>query len=348
MKDISEIDKNLKVETEIKKDGIKFYDVKEAPFKVYGVFHDGERFRRMPDDVAKTVSEGVHYGVKYTAGGRVRFRTDSSYIAIHYVGTMGKMPHFAFTGSCGFDLYIGNEFAGEYVPPLPKDKGYESVIERGNKQMKEVTINFPTYSFVEELYIGLDENAAVEAPSPYRVEKPVVFYGSSITQGGCSSRPGTCYEPYITRRFDCDHINLGFSGNARGEKEIAEYIASLDMSLFVYDYDHNAPDVEHLEATHERMFKTIRKKNPDLPIIMMSRPKLYLDTHEEKRLEIIKKTYDNAIANGDKNAYFIDGRDLCKICGNEGTVDGCHPTDLGFFSMAQVLGDFIEEKGLLK
>ena len=348
MKDISEIDKNLKVETEIKKDGIKFYDVKEAPFKVYGVFHDGERFRRMPDDVAKTVSEGVHYGVKYTAGGRVRFRTDSSYIAIHYVGTMGKMPHFAFTGSCGFDLYIGNEFAGKYDPPLPKDKGYESVIDLYNRDMKEVSINFPTYSLVEELYIGLYENAAVEAPSPYRVEKPVVFYGSSITQGGCSSRPGTCYEPYITRRFDCDHINLGFSGNAKGEKEIAEYIASLDMSLFVYDYDHNAPDVEHLEATHERMFKTIREKNPDLPIIMMSRPKLYLDTHEEKRLEIIKKTYDNDMANGDKNVYFIDGRYLCKVCGNEGTVDNCHPSDLGFFSMAQVLGDLIEEKGLLK
>jgi hypothetical protein len=119
------------------------------------------------------------------------------------------------------------------------------------------------------------------------------------------------------------------------------------MSLFVYDYDHNAPDVEHLEATHERMFKTIREKNPDLPIIMMSRPKLHLDTHELKRLEIIKKTYDNAIANGDKNAYFIDGRDLCKVCGNEGTVDGCHPTDLGFFSMAKELCDFIEEKGLL-
>lgn len=348
MKDISEIDKNLKVETEIKKDGIKFYDIKEEPFKVYGVFHDGERFRRIPDDVAKTVSEGVHYGVKYTAGGRVHFRTDSSYIAIHYVGTMGKMPHFAFTGSCGFDLYIGNTFAGEYVPPLGNDKGYESVIDLYNRDMKEVTINFPTYSFVEELYIGLDENSTIEAPTPYRVEKPVVFYGSSITQGGCSSRPGTCYEPYITRRFDCDHINLGFSGNARGEDEIANYIANLDMSLFVYDYDHNAPTTEHLAETHERMFKTIREKNPHLPIIMMSRPKFYLDSHEEKRLEIIKKTYDNAVAGGDKNVYFIDGRDLCKICKNEGTVDGCHPTDLGFFSMAQVLGDLIEEKCLLK
>ena len=347
MKSISDIDKNLKVETEIKKEGINFHDIKEAPFKIYGVFHDGQQYRRLPDDVAKTVNDGVHYGARYTAGGRVRFRTDSTYVAIHYIGTMGKMPHFAFTGSCGFDMYVGDRFQGEYVPPIGKDKGYESIIEFGGREMREITINFPTYSFVEELYIGLDEKATIEAPTPYRVEKPVVYYGSSITQGGCSSRPGTCYEPYITRRFDCDHINLGFSGNARGEDEIANYIADLDMSLFVYDYDHNAPTVEHLAETHERMFGIIREKNPDLPIIMMSRPRFYLCSHEEKRLEIIKKTYENAIANGDKNVYFIDGRDLCKICGNEGTVDGCHPTDLGFFSMAQTLGDFIEENKLL-
>ena len=348
MKDISEIDKNLKVETEIQKDGLKFYDIKEEPFKVYGVFHDGERYRRIADDVAKTVSDGVHYGVKYTAGGRVRFRTNSPFIAIHYKGEMGKMPHFAFTGSCGFDIYFGTKYEASFVPPMDKQKGYESIITSGKWEMREVTINFPLYSFVEELYIGLDENAIVEAPTPYRIEKPVVFYGSSITQGGCASRPGTCYEPYITRRFDCDHINLGFSGNARAEKEIAEYIAGLDMSLFVYDYDHNAPDVEHLEATHERMFRIIREKNPDLPVIMMSRPKYYISGYEPLRLEIIKKTYENAIANGDKNVYFIDGRDLCKICGHEGTVDNCHPTDLGFFAMAQTLGDFIEEKGLLK
>ncbi|MBO4950268.1 MAG: SGNH/GDSL hydrolase family protein [Clostridia bacterium] len=347
MRDISEIDKNLKVETTIQKDGLKFYDIKEQPFKVYGVFHDGERYRRMPDDVAKSVSDAIHYGVKYTAGGRVRFRTNSSFVAIHYKGEMGKMPHFAFTGSCGFDLYFGNTYVGSFVPPMGNNKGYESLIDLGDSEMKEVTINFPTYSFVEELYIGLDENAHIEAPTPYKVEKPVVFYGSSITQGGCSSRPGSCYEPYITRRFDCDHINLGFSGSARAEDEMAEYIAGLDMSLFVYDYDHNSPSIEHLTATHERMFKIIREKNPDLPIIMMSRPKYYLDSTEEKRLEIIKKTYENAKAAGDKNVYFIDGRDLCKLCGNEGTVDNCHPTDFGFASMAQTLGDFIEENGLL-
>ena len=347
MKNIQELDKNLKVETEIRKEGLKFYNCLEEPFRVYGVFHDGKSFRRMPLEVSKKVSDGVNCLSAHTAGGRVRFRTNSSYVAIHYKGEMGKMPHFAFTGSCGFDVYVGTRYTGTLTPPMEKGKGYESVLELGSLELREITINMPLYSEINELYIGLDENATVSAPTEYRVSTPVVYYGSSITQGGCASRPGTCYQHIITRRFDCNHINLGFSGNAKAEDAMADYIASLDMSLFVYDYDHNAPSIGHFENTHEKMFKKIREKHPGLPIVMMSRPKLYLDSDEEKRVEIVKKTYENAKAAGDKNVYFIDGRDLCKLCGNEGTVDGCHPTDFGFASMAAVLGDLIEENKLL-
>lgn len=347
MKDISSVDKNLKVETEIKKDGIKFYDVLEAPFKVYGVFHDGKQFRRMPDDIAETVSPGVHYGSQYTAGGRVRFRTNSPYVAINFKGVMGRLSQMAFTGCRGFDLYNGTEYVNTFVPPLEGGTGYESIIEFGNTEEKEITINMPLYSIVNELYVGLDENSFVNQPKEYSVSKPVVYYGSSITQGGCASRPGTCYQGHISRRFDCDYINLGFSGNAKGEVEMAEYVASIDMSIFVYDYDHNSPSQQHLEETHERFFKIVREKHPDVPVIIMSKPKLELDANQLKRLEIIKKTCDNAREQGDKNVYFIDGRELCELCGNEGTSDNCHPTDLGFFSMAKKLGDVIENNKLL-
>lgn len=348
MSKISEIDKNLKVETQIKKEGIKFYDSKSEPFKIYGVYHDGERFRRIPQELGDKLGGWLKILSKNTAGGRVRFRTNSSFIAINRKGQMDTMPHMAATGSSGFDLYFGTRYIKTFVPPVSSCDFFESIIETDNREMKDVTINFPLYSDVDELYIGLDENAVVEAPTPYSIEKPVVFYGSSITQGGCASRPGTCYQPYITRRFDCDHINLGFSGSARAEIEMAEYVASLDMSMFVYDYDHNAPTVEHLKETHERMYRIVRAKHPEIPIVMMSRPKFYLETDEEARVEIIKQTLENAKNAGDRNTYFIDGRDLCKYCGNEGTVDGCHPTDFGFASMGKVLCEFIEEHGLLK
>ena len=348
MSEIVKINETTEFETEMHTDGLKFYDTKDMPFKVYGVYYDGEKFRRMPQELGDALG-GWHVILsRNTAGGRVRFRTNSKTFAIHYEGDMGQMPHFAYTGSCGFDMYFGTTYKGTFIPEDCKTMGYDRILKVDGSEMKEVTINMPLYSEVERLYIGLDEDAVVQAPTEYRVTKPIVYYGSSITQGACASRPGICYQGYITRRFDCDHINLGFSGSARAQVEMAQYIAGLDMSMFVYDYDHNADDPDFLAGTHERMFNIIREKHPELPILMLSRPKFHLDDEELKRVEIIKKTLENARAKGDKNVYFIDGRDLCKYCGSEGTVDNCHPTDYGFASMARVIGDFIEQNGLLK
>jgi lysophospholipase L1-like esterase len=114
------------------------------------------------------------------------------------------------------------------------------------------------------------------------------------------------------------------------------------MSAFVLDYDYNAPTAEHLQNTHESFFRIVRDANPELPIVMLSRPS-YLQTEVvRERLEIIRTTYQNAVARGDRNVYLIDGRALMELAGNEGTVDGAHPTDLGFASMANALAPVLE------
>lgn len=338
MFDISKVDKNFTVKSQIDKKDIKFYPIDRAPFKVYGVFKENGKFRRIPEKVARAVSDGVFRLHANTAGGRVRFATDSPYIAISVeMDSVGKMPHFALTGSAGFDLYADNEYVKTFVPPFDIENGYEGVIEFENSAKRQITINFPLYSDVKELYIGLKEDSLLERPEPYKNKKPIVYYGSSITQGGCASRPGMSYQAIISRTFNYDYINLGFSGNAKAEDEIAEYIKKLDMSVFVYDYDHNAPSVEHLQKSHEKMFKTIRNENPLLPVIFMSRPKYFLDEEENIRQGIIEATYLNAVSSGDKNVFFLDGRKLTALCKDSGTVDNCHPTDFGFASMAQAL-----------
>lgn len=346
---ISELDKNFKVETNIDKEDIRFLDVRQDPFKVYGLFYENGMFRRMPEDVAATVSPAVLRLHANAAGGRVRFVTDSPYVAIKAkMGAICRMPHFAMTGGAGFDLYISQNGEAErhiktFIPPYNMEDGFESVYTFAGSGLRELTIHFPLYSEVCELYVGLSESATVSAPTPYRYEKPVVYYGSSITQGGCASRPGMSYQNIISRRLNCDHINLGFSGNAKAEVEIAEYIKNLDMSVFVYDYDHNAPTLQHLQDTHERMFRIIREANPELPIICASRPKGRLTRADIERLEVIKKTCENSRANGDKNVYLIEGTKLMELAGTEGTVDGTHPTDLGFASMAKAFGDLLEK-----
>ena len=192
------------------------------------------------------------------------------------------------------------------------------------------------------MYIGLQENADISESSPYKTEKPIVYYGSSITQGGCASRPAMSYQSIVSRKFDYDYINLGFSGNAKAEDEIIDYIKNLEMSVFVLDYDHNAPTVEHLRNTHEKMFKAVRNAHPDIPVIMMSRPKYILTEEEKERRKVVETTYNNAVAFGDKNVYFIDGKALTKLCRDDGTVDNCHQTDLGFSSMADAVYRVLE------
>ena len=345
MSDIAKIDKNFKIETKIERPGLLMRSIDEDCFSLHGVFWENNRYRRMPEGVAESVSEGVGYLHTHTAGGRIRFVTDSEYVVVNVIlSNINKMSHFPLSGSAGVDVYADGIYAATIMPTFDFEDRYEGVVDFGEKKLRAITINMPTYSGVSNFCVGLNENAAVYKADPYKIEKPVVFYGSSITQGGCVSRPGMTYESILSRKLDFDYINLGFSGNARGEKEMAEYIADLDMSVFVYDYDHNAPSVEHLEATHEPFFKLIREKNPDLPVIFMSRPKYYLTEVEIERKNIIEKTYNNAVNNGDENVYFIDGTTLMndEICEN-GTVDGCHPTDLGFFSMAKRIMPLLEK-----
>ena len=339
---ISDLDPNFKVETTLSFTDICFRSCEESPFRVYGIFKENGKFRRVPETLAQSVSDVVYGLHANTAGGRVRFKTDSSYIAIHAeMPSIGKMPHFALTGSAGFDVYVKRDgkdtYYKSFVPPFDMRAGYESSVDFADNTMREITIHFPLYSDVSDLYIGLQETATVLPADDYKYELPVVFYGSSITQGGCASRPGSAYQAFLSCNLDMNYVNLGFSGGAKAEDEIIAYIKDLPMSVFVYDYDHNAPTVEHLRNTHEKMFKAIRATQPDLPILMLSRPKYYINEEEEQRLEIIKTTYQNAIHNGDKNVYFIPGKKLMELARDEGTVDGCHPTDLGFYSMAMAI-----------
>ena len=327
------------IETKIERDGLVFYDIDDAPVRIHGVYREGDHYVRMPSDIAKTVSEGVGGLCAHTTGGRVRFITDSPYIAISIkVRNFSKFSFFPLSGTVGCDLYGGKRYFGTYAPPLDVANGYEGVVDIFDPAEREYTVNMPLYSMVEKLYIGIKEGSVLKAAPDYAVMKPIVYYGSSITHGGCATRPGCNYENTIGRSLDCDYINLGFAGCAKAEEEIARYIAGLSMTAFVYDYDHNAPTVEYYRQTHERMFKIIREAQPDLPIIMMSRPKFYLSPEERERVNIMLQTYENALAAGDRNVYCIKGCDLLSEDIRENAlVDNCHPTDGGFASIARVV-----------
>ena len=249
-----------------------------------------------------------------------------------------RLNHMPRAGSAGFDLYRGSGADichHRTIQPNRDQKQLEIMMVEGTaKQMTDWTIFLPLYGSASKIEVGLAPGAKIEAPTPQAITKPVLFYGSSITQGGCASRPGNAYTTMLCRAMDAPQINLGFSGSGKGEIAVARAIAGLELAAFVMDYDHNAPTPEYLKQTHEPFFKAIREKQPDLPIIIMSKCNFYGSRDDIARRDIIRQTYENAAKAGDKHVWFIDGeilfgkedRDAC-------TVDGCHPNDLGFYRM---------------
>ncbi len=346
---IDSVDKNLAISTEIPHADVRFYDVRKAPFQIYGLYRPQTEsvFKRLPDEVAASTSEGVAKLSLQTAGGRVRFTTDSPYIVVHAVMSAGphRMCHMPLSGSSGFDLYedwpngTARRYVKSFIPPLNFENGYTLCAELGERSLRCLTLNFPLYDMLDALYIGIAEDAALREGAPYRDAPPIVYYGSSITQGGCASRPGNCYQNRVCRAIPYDYINLGFSGCGKGEQAIVDYMASLRMSAFVSDYDHNAPTAEALEETHCRLYQSIRAAHPDIPYVMLSKPDFNPDVQRNaKRRGVIWDTYRYAMEQGDRNVYFIDGESLFRGPYEDScTVDGCHPNDLGFALMADAV-----------
>jgi hypothetical protein len=256
---------------------------------------------------------------------------------------------------CGFSIYADKKYVGVIMP------SYDQIISgdtnRGGNGYTTfdgikypygvdgdylVEIFMPLYAPVKEIFIGLKKNSAVSMPPAYTYEKPILFYGSSITPGACASKPGDDYENRLCRKLDFDYINLGFSGGAKAEPIMIDYLSSLDPLVFVMDYDHNAPSAEYLNKTHFKMYSTFRQAHPTTPIVMMTMPTS--GGHEKRpdnkaRLKEIYASYNKGIALGDKNLYMVD----CYGClgeeksGECGTIDDCHPDSLGFLRMAERL-----------
>ena len=355
-----EVDNNMKIETTIKEKDIVFYDVRKPPFTLHGFYDpiNEPYFHRLPTELGESVSAKVSVLEKESSGGCVRFSTDSAYVAIKAEYKVpGFNSHIPLAESAGFDLYCDSEFESRYVQAFlpPKtvatdgDMSYESLLPiRGEKKMRYFTINFPIHSCIKNLYVGLQDSAVLGEELPYSKELPVVVYGSSIVHGTAASRPGLTYTNMLRRKLNIDVLNVGFSGNAKSEDAIITYLRDLPMSVFVYDYDHNAPNVDHLKNTHLRAYQRFREVHPDIPFIMVSSPNVVTNknwSHEvySARRSVIMDTYKYAIERGDKHVYYIDGEGF--FMGheeNDCTMDSIHPNDMGFSKMADHIACMIK------
>jgi len=164
------------------------------------------------------------------------------------------------------------------------------------------------------------------------MQQSVVFYGTSITQGGCASRPGICATSIVGRELGVNVINLGFSGNGHMEPEIAELLCDLNPAAFVLDPLWNMTP-EMVSERFEPFIKKLREARPDTPIFLVEDSSI--KNRPTTNGKILRKIYAELAAAGDRNLYFIPNTGMLGEDG-EATVDGCHLTDLGMVRQAEV------------
>lgn len=326
----------------------------QEPLKMFGVpfLEQTKRLERLPEEVRTLVPNLSCLG-RRVPGARLCFRTNSPKVVVNVGCEKRELELGLSIFQCqSSPVFIGDRTTSRYVGlvyPSSYDDTFVTGTFQKSNELEDIVIYLPQNPVVTFVSIEVEDDSVVLPPTPYRYEKPILYYGSSITECGITL-VSNCYSSIISRWLDVDFYNFGFSGNAKGELIVADYINTIEKSIFVYDYDHNAKDSTYLEQTHEPFFKRIREHDPELPIVMMSRPDFHEGTDDVKRREVIRKTYENAVSAGDKNVYFIDGatffgkedRELC-------TIDTCHPNDLGHYRMAKticpVLRKILEEQG---
>ncbi len=352
---ISKFDKNMEIK-KADENGLVWHMPYEKPLKLAGFYwfdHD-QVYRRFPVKPQFPLSEGVEGLSWCTAGGQIKFRTDSGKISLKVkLRDAGAMDHMAQTGMSGFDLYVGKPgketfYSVTRFPCGATEFTYE-LFNSEVRKLRNFTINFPLYKGVNEVMIGLQDEAKIEAPPAYREKNPVVVYGTSITQGGCASRPGSCWTNILSRRLNTPFINLGFSGSGRGEPEVAGNIALIEKpAMLVLDYEANGTAYGCIfEKTLPEFISILRAAHKKTPILVISKTrygqealdvepdnKSHRKNYREQCKDFQQKLVKKLQKAGDKNIYFLDGSELLGKDYWECTVDNCHPTDFGFFRMA--------------
>jgi len=312
-------------------------------------------YDRLPSSYKEKVRTEVWDLSKASAGISVRFHSNSTSLQIRWsVLNDFQMNHMASTGIKGVDLYTKFKGQWRYVTTARPTNtiNEQKLIKNMTPEFREYKLFLPLYDGVTKLEVGIDSIASIKKATPATL-KPIVFYGTSITQGGCASRPGMAHTNIISRKLDVDCINFGFSGNGRMETPIVELISEIDARFYVIECLQNM-DEDQIKKRVRPLVENIRKKHPLTPIVLvenMMYEMAFLDQTIESQLirenAALKNEFDEILKSGIQNIFYIkDNQD--NLVDNEGTVDGVHLTDLGFSRYADYLLENFKHQKLIK
>ena len=322
---------------------IPFPDARLTVNGLYWFEEDKPVLRRLPARLKDTFRPPVWSLAQSPSGGRIRFRTDSlTLVVVAQNPDASTMHHMTSVGQNGLDLYVDGHFIASAWPN--KEAKIRADWKLGvEKKMRDVTIYLPLYKGIAVSETIFAADSKIEAPSPFTLPKPVVYYGSSITQGGCAANAGLSFQSIVSRRLNLDHVNLGFSGNGLGEPAVAQALAEIDAAAYVLDYWAN-PSVEVYRDTLPGFVDILRAKHPKVPILLTGpfyfskeRVDSVLAAKQDEKRKVARDFVETRRKAGDGNISFVDGNEMLSSEQVEGLVDGVHGNSLGFYFCANGL-----------
>ena len=314
-----------------------WYDCKNLIIAGKGWKESESFYDRLPIKAKDMVPSAVWSLSHDSAGMFARFATNSTIIQVRWtlLKTTLAMPHMPATGVSGIDLY-SKDPSGKWVfNGNGRPENITNNISFNVVPNLEYILYLPLYNGIKTIEIGIPIGKNISTPNlplPNQT-KPIVFYGTSITQGGCASRPGLAATAIVGRQLDTPVLNLGFSGNGRMEPELAELLAELDPSIYVLDCLANMSS-EMVTERVEPFVKILRKTHPDTPIVLVEDANFKGITPTEKGSRL-RTIHEKLIKEGVKNLSFLSNANMLGT-DYEGTVDGVHPNDIGMMRQANV------------
>ncbi len=306
------------------------------------------RLWRLPEQAAGRLPDAVQKLMRYPAGGRLRFAADTSQLRLRVdAPNVQSMSNMSPLGCRGFDVYVeGQYWCSSRVTEAGSD--VLTFFQDAKRALRGITIYLPSFQEVRVEAVGLDAEAELRPPQDFRRPLPVVYYGSSIAQGGCACRPGMSYEAILGRRLGLDFVNLGFSGAGKAEPEVVELVAQIDACCFVFDlgksFGRQSADV------YGAMLGTVRSAHPNVPLVCVtpifstreSYDAAYADLSEHVR-NAVRRAASERMQAGDSRLYLVEGNDLLGRDDADAFHEGVHPTDLGFMRIAERLEPLLRE-----
>ncbi len=310
--------------------------------------HTSNPFQRFPDSMKDLVRKRVWDLSENPAGVYVDFETNSDEVIVKYeVNGPIEFPHMPATGVSGIDLYAMDGGSWKWVKGnynFSDTISYKFRLNgKSTKTQNKLRLYLPLYNTVTYMEVGVKGNSNFKN-LPKVNKKPIVVYGTSITQGACAGRPGTAWTSILSREIGIPLLNYGFSGNGRLEEEIINYLAQIEAEVFVFDCLANFTSGQGLGAQQAKVrliegVKTIRKSHPATPIIFTDHAgyphgEVYYP-EKEKYLELNlsnREAFEKLKGEGFDNIYLLGFKELG--LDQDNFIDGVHPNDAGMMKYA--------------